>query len=568
MSEFVIALSIVFVTAGVLLLVANQFGFPPVPFYIIAGLIAGGFVEQAALVDLALWGVAFLVFVFGIRIDLSDLKSVLRDGEAAAFIQLMVVAPIAFGIGYGLGSQFGFEDPFRNALYFSAAATLSSTLVGMQEFRSQIRNNLVHGRLAKSIHLFDDIVAIGALLVFSAEVLTDAQVVTSKIGYGVLFLLAGMLLYRHGFPLLERAAGGDDELVLMGSISILIAFIAAAEAVEISIVVGAFAAGLAVRTERAESINVRNGIQSIRDFFVAIFFVTIGALVSVPTIEVLAFAGVLVALVVAFNPFIHALAFVTEGYDGRTAFLAGSSLNQVSELALVIAIQALLLETIADALFDAIVLAAAITMILSSIAGRYEHAFYDAVLSRILVGRTRYIDEHSDVEDGLEDHVVVVGYGRKGRRIVRLFEELDVPYVVVENDPTVRDDLVSTCRNYVFGDVMAPYPRELARIDAARLVISTANHRPLSEALLDLETDGDVILRADNSQEAEELLDAGATFVSVPSVLASDQLVENVERVLADVREAEPLQAEHREFLETIEWFGLERQLDEPRERA
>lgn len=562
MTEFIIALSAMFITAGVLLLVANQLGLPPVPFYIIAGLLVGRIVDQPELVELALWGVAFLVFVFGLRLNLGDIQSVLRDGEVAAFTQLIVVAPIAFLAGYLLGNLFGFEEPFRNALYFSATATLSSTLIGASLLQEEIQNNLVHGRLASSIHFFDDIVAIGVILVLSTETLTDTQLVTSNIGYGVLFLLTGLLLYRHGFPLLIRIAGDSDELILMGSISILIAFMAAAEAVEISLVVGAFAAGLSVRSEGAQLLGVRNGIESIKDFFAAIFFVTVGALVAIPTIEVLVLTIVLVLLVVVVNPLVHTVAFVAEGYDGRTAFLAGLSLNQVSELALVIALQAWLLETIADSLFKAIILAAALTMILSVFAGRHENDFYDALLRSVFEGRTQYIDEHSNVPDELTDHVVIVGYGRQGRGLITVLENLDVPYVVVENDPAVLADVSTGSRNHVFGDAMATYPMERAGVSEARLVISTVDHRPVSDSLLDQETDADIILRADTSREAQELLDAGATFVTVPGVLASDQLVENVERVLGDEDETATLAAEHREFLRMVELTGLERQID------
>lgn len=562
MSEFIIALSVMFVTAGVLLLIANQFGLPPVPFYLFAGLITGVFVGQPALIDLALWGIAFLVFVFGIRIDLSDIQTVLRDGEVAAFTQILVIAPLAFGVGFGFSSYFGFPDPIRNAIYFSAAATLSSTLVGARILEQEIRTNLVHGRLASAIHFFDDIVAIGVLLILSVEVLTDSQAITSSIGYGVLFLLAGLLIYRHGFPTLIRVAEGGDELVLMGSISILIVFIAAAEAVGISIVVGAFAAGIAVSSEGAESLGVRNGIESIKDFFSAIFFVTVGALVSVPSLEILVIATTLIILVVAINPIVHTIAFVIEGYDGRTAFLAGSSLNQVSELALVIAIQAWILGTIVESLFDAIVLAAAVTMILSTFANRYENAFYSAVLSDILGTRSRYTDEHSHVADDISNHVVIIGYGRQGRRIVTELETIETPYVVIENDPVLWDELRSKCQNYVFGDAMEAYPLELAGVDEASLVVSTVDHKPVSLSLLERELHADLILRAGSSREAKPLLDAGATFVAVPSVLAGDQLVENLERVLGDVDEAKSLEAEHLEFLKLIEWTGLERRLD------
>ena len=534
MADLVITLSIVFVTAGVLLLVGNQLGFPVVPGYIIAGLIAGQFVAEEALIELALWGVAFLVFAFGIRVDLGDLQSVLRDGEGAAATQLAVVAPLALAVGYGLGGLFGFEEQLRNAIYFGAAATLSSTLVGGRVRQEEIQSNIVYRRLASTVHFFDDIVAIGALLVLSAEVLTDVQLVTSNLGFGVIFVLAGLLIYRHGFPLLLRAAGKDVELVLMGSISILIGFLAAAELAGISIVIGAFAAGLAIRKEGADTLGVRNGIESITDFFAAIFFVTVGALVAVPTVEVLVLASVLIMLVVVLNPLIHTLAFIYEGYDGRTAFLAGFSLNQVSELALVVAIQAWLLGTVAEAVFDAIILAAAVTMIFAAFSGRYENRIYESLLRPLLESRTGYIDRQSNVTEGISEHIIVLGYGRQGRRIVEKLEELDCTYVVVENDPAKRDDLQTHCNNYVFGDALADYPMEVARLTDAQLVVSTIDYRPVSESLLEREFAGDLILRSDSSREASEYLDAGATFVAVPDILASDQLVENVERVIGD----------------------------------
>lgn len=559
MTEFVLTLAAVFITAGALLLIANHLGFPPVPFYIIAGIIAGTFVDQPALLELALWGVAFLVFVFGTTVDLGDVHSVLRDGESAAFIQLIVVAPIAFVIGLTLGEAFGFADPFRNALYFSAAATLSSTLVGSRMLEAEIRNNLVHGRLASSIHFFDDIVAIGVLLVLSAEVLTDTQIVTSQIGYGVLFLIAGLLIYRHGYPLLIRISDQGDELILMGSVSILIAFLAAAEYVGISIVVGAFSAGIAVRSGGADLLAVKNGLESIKDFFAAIFFVTVGALVAVPDLQALVFGSVLVLLVVFVNPLIHTAAFVLEGYDGRTGFFAAASLNQISELSIVIAIQALLLTTIAPSLFDAIILAAALTMILSALTGRYELQLYETLLNPFLAGRTDYMDEHSHVAEDLSDHVIVVGFGRQGYQIVSTLETIGVPYVVIENDPARLSDLQDECENYVFGDAMATYPMERCKIGDARLVISTVDHRPVSERILSLDTDAEFILRADLSPVAEDLLEMGANLVVVPSILASDQLVDQVERVLGDASEIDSIESEHRRYLTLLEIAGLER---------
>ena len=558
--QLIIALAVLFVAAGLLSLVANQFGLSPIPFYILAGLLVGRFefVTPGEVLTLAQWGIAFLVFVFGIRLDFSNVQSVLRDAEVAASIQLLTVGPVAFAIGYAFGDLFGFEEPLRNALYFSAAVVLSSSLVGGQVLRREIQDNLVHGRLASSIHFFDDLVAIAVLLVITADAFT-ADAITSQLGYGVLFLAVGLLFYRHGFPILVRLADGDGELVLVGSISILIAFLAAAEYVGLSIVVGAFAAGIAIREDGTNALDVRNGIDSIADFFGAIFFVTIGALVSVPSPEVAIMAAVLAGLVFILNPLVHTLAFVYEGYDARTAFLASSSLNQVSEFSLIIAIQALLLGTIADALFEAIILAAVVTMALTPAARRWKDRVFQVVVSRLFGGqRSRKVDERSEVATELEDHVIVLGYGRQGRRLVERLESLDRPYVVIENDPILWDDLRANCRNYVLGDAMSEYPWKKAGVDRASLVVSTVDQREISETILALEADADLLLRSASTDEAEVLLDAGATYVTVTNVVAGKELVEIVEAIFDGGTPPSALKAEHLKTLEAIERDGFD----------
>lgn len=556
MTELITTLAIVFVTAGLFLLIANQLSLSPIPFYLLAGVVAGLAIEETQLLELAQWGIAFLVFTFGFRMDFSSIKSVLRDAETAAVTQLLVVGPIAVGVAYFL---FGFN--IENAVYFAIAATLSSTIVGARELEREIRSNLVHGRLASSVHFFDDLLAIGLILVLTADQYTSTQV-TSQIGYGVILLLGALLVYRHGFPLVARLAGDSDELLMMSSISILIAFIAGAEYAGVSIVVGAFAAGIAIRSDEVSSLGVQNGIASIRDFFVAIFFVTLGALVSISSLAVFPVALALVALVLFVNPLVLMLSFVYEGYDARTAFLSSASLNQVSELSLVIAIQAYLFETISQTLFEAIILAAAATMILTSVARRYEEPVYHAIVERVVASRqTNKIDERSHVSGDFGDHIVIVGYGRLGRRLVETCERLECEYVVIENDPARWDDVRTECQNYVFGDAISTYPWTKAKVTDAELVISTVDHRLVSEAVLEVETDADVIVRTETSAGARELLEQGATYVSVPNVLASDQLIETVETAI-DADGGEQLHRDdHLETLDTLERYGFNSRL-------
>lgn len=501
-------------------------------------------------------GIAFLVFVFGVSLEFDSLGTVIRDGEIMTGAQLLVVGPLSFGVGLVLG--FG---PLE-ALYFSAAATLSSTIVGTGLRRADIRENLVHGRLAKSVHFLQDLLAVVLILVLSTEAFA-ADGIAMKLGYGVLLLAAAGIVHRYLFDGLSRLADDSQELMLMTSISILISFLALAELVGLSIVVGAFAAGLAIKRDVSSHLGMLNGIESIKDFFAAIFFVTIGALVSTPTIEVLVVSLTLIVLTAVVKPLVMIVTLLWEGYDARTASLTSLSLDQVSEFALFLAIGALIEGAISSTLFDAIILAAALTMITSAYTRRHDHQLYDQLL-RHVAGRahTEKIDERSRIDSPV-DHVVIVGFGRQGRRLAHACQEAGREFVVVENDPTMLDPLAEQCDSYVFGDAMHRYTWEKAGLEDARLVISTIDQRPVSERILEFDVDADVILRADDTDDARALLERGALYVVVPDVLAADQLVDQVAELIAEDDSASGVESAHREELRTLEELGFSSLVDE-----
>ncbi|NKE37974.1 potassium transporter Kef [Natronococcus sp. JC468] len=552
MVDLITTLAVIFITAGVFLIIANQFSLSPVPFFILAGILTGTVIDEASLLELAQWGIAFLVFVFGVGVRLDTVQTVFRDSEVTSVVQLSMVG----AFGFLCATLLGFDR--LNSVYFAIAAVLSSTIVGAGLLQSEIRNNLVYGRLAQSMHLVQDILAIIFILVLSVDVFSS-DAIAANLGYGVILLVGALIIQRHIFNQLSRFAGNSQELMLMASISILICFLAAAEYVGISSVIGAFAAGLAIKADFTKNPDMLNGIESIKDFFVAIFFVTLGALVSIPSLSVVSTAFVLVVLTAILKPAVTLLTLLWEGYDTRTASLTSFSLDQVSEFTLIIAIQALIVGQITPTLFDAIILAAAVTMITSSYTRRHDEQLYQSLLSGILDGsQSNKIDSQSHVDQTVQEHVIIVGFGRQGRRIVNYCETQDRPYVVIENDPTLLAELESQCENYVFSDAMHQYTWEKARLEKARLIISTIDQKRVSNRILDRCGSADVILRSSDLSEAKSLLKEGALYVTVPDLLASEQLNKHVFQVITGSTDRERLRQEHLSELETLEDLGFD----------
>ena len=551
MTELLTAIGIIFVIAGIFLFVAHSFRLAIVPALILAGLVTGPFVDEDSLLEIAQWGIAFLVFVFGVNLEFGDIRAVLRDSEFAAFLQFFIIG----GVGYVVAVLLGFDA--LNAVFFAVVAALSSTIVGTTLIRSEIRENLVYGRLSNSIHFLQDIIAVLLMLVLLAESHT-LNAIGERIAVGIGLLVVAVLISTYLFEYLLRLAEGSQELLLISSVSILIGFLATAEFLGISIVVGAFAAGLSIKRDFTRNLGMLNGIQSIRDFFVAIFFVTVGALVTVPTLDVALIALLLVVLTVIIKPLIIIVTLLWEGYDTRAATFTSVNLDQMSEFALIIAIQALLLEHILRDLFDAIVLAAAITMITSTFTRRYNEDLY-----RLLggLGLDRYhsqkIDDRSNVSRGIRDQVIIVGFGRIGRRLATTCERIRQPYVVIENDPSRLDALQHDCANFIFGDALDEYPWEKAAADAARLIISTVETTTVSDRIIDMDLDADIMLRAGNANMARDQLDRGATYVIVPDLLASEQLADHLIAVLSAARSPDDLRESHLRSLDDLEDAGF-----------
>ena len=544
MSELIEPLAIIFITAAILLLIATRYPVPAVPLYILVGIGVSPLIGRGITLELAQLGIAFLVFVFGVHAEPSRFLSVARDSEHVAALQILVVGATGFGVGLLLGLD------QLSAVYFATAAALSSSLVGRELAEGDIRLQLIHGRLTESIHFVQDLFAVGIILVLGAASFT-LDGVALQLGYGVLLLAAAILIRVYLFDIFVRLSGDSDELIMLTGIGLLIGFLALAEALELSIVVGAFAAGLSITQEFEYNLALLSALESIENFFTAIFFVTLGSLVVTPSVEVMAMAGLLVVGIVFVKPVVTIWALIGEGYDARTAALTSFSLDQISEFSLILAISGLLAGAISQSLFDAILLAAAATMITSTITYTYEDELYRLLERSGLFGST---DDQTRTrsalpDEPLADHVIVVGYGKLGSSVVSVCRELGKPVIVVENDP----DRYELAREYhdlcVFGDAMSDVAWEFLNPETADLIISTPPQRSLSDYVLTVETDADVILRADDTETAVDLVDAGATYVNVTDFLASEQFGETLERLVTDDSPPEAIRQQNRRLL-------------------
>lgn len=506
--EILADFTVIFAAAAIMLLIMDRFGHPSLPGYIIAGIVAGTLISSTDLLNLAQIGIAFLVFIFGLKYNPKNLKSTASAAINTSLIQMLVTG----GLAYLLATALGFDS--NNSFYFAMAAALSSSLVGLQLTEREIHTNLLHGRLVESLHFVQDMVAFALIAVVLATTVESALL---ALAYSALIIVGAVLFRDHVFGFIAEQAGGNQELITMASLSLLIGFIGLSEFLGASMVVGAFAAGIAA-SKFPYNVELLDTMGSIKDFFSAIFFVILGALLSFPSQTVLASAIGLTLITVIVGPLTAYLSLKMFNYDNRTALLTGLSIDQVSELALVITIQGFVLGFITDVTFEAIILAATATMVLSSYTKKYEEEIYNVIGSE-RGSRTSY---------ETEDHVIVVGYDIQGKKIVEALLEEETEFIVIDNDPEKVSELNQKGFKAVYGDVMDEITWDEANHENAALIISTVPSFKISGRILGIESPKDKIVRAEDPKEGLELLEKGALHVMVPDIAASEKMVDDL----------------------------------------
>lgn len=550
MSEIITALTILFGITSIALAAAKKFNQPVIPTYIISGIIAGVFIQEDQILNLAQIGIAFLVFVFGLKFDPERLKSVAKESQTTTTLQITLIGTASYLTGLALGFN------SLNALYFSLAASLSSTLIGLDLIEQEVQLDLIHGRLAESIHLVQDLIAIIAAAILINTQITAASILTS-LGYATLIVGAALITREYIYPHIIKQAEGTTELVMLTGLTLLIVYALLAQYLGVSIIVGSFAAGLTAAKFPYNN-EMIDTLGSVKDFFSIIFFTSLGALLSFPSLEVAVTSLALVVFTSIIKPGITILPLLQQGYDSRTAYLTGLNIDQISEFALIIAIQAYNLGQIEQSMFESIILATTVTMIISSYTSRHQDKIYSKLSKyQILDSSNRKVKEKQNIDDGLEDHIIVVGYDIQGKNIVENLNEIEQDYIVIENNPERVLELQKRSENYIYGDVMHDKVWEDAKKDESQLIVSTVPLIGVSRKILSLETDAEKMLRTDDADEAAELLKQGAYYVSVEDILASEVLREHIVGVTKDKKYREELRRrnllEVRRYLEEQE---------------
>ncbi len=339
--EFLQTLALVLCAAAVTTVVFQWLRQPVVLGYLLAGMVVGPDVPVPLLADsrtvqtLAELGVILLMFSLGIEFSLPKL---LRVGPTAALVAIFQCS-LMIWLGYLVGQAFGWSQ--LASIYAGAVIAISSTTIIIKAFEEQrIKEDFTH--IVFGILIVEDLIAILLITILTAlssgEELSALEVGRAA-GRLAAFLLVIFVVGLLTIPRLMRAVVRLDrsETTVVASVGIAFVFAYLAAAFGYSVALGAFLAGSLVAESGVEK-TIEHLVQPVRDIFAAIFFVSVGMLISPADIAahwpiVLVFLAV---VVIGKITSVTIGAFLT-GQSVQTSVKTGMSLAQIGEFSFIIA---------------------------------------------------------------------------------------------------------------------------------------------------------------------------------------------------------------------------------------
>jgi Kef-type K+ transport system membrane component KefB len=549
------------VAATVLAYIARIVNQPLILAYIGAGVLIGPVGlelvnEQKSIETLAELGLAFLLFIVGLEIDL---KKLVASGRAATIVTIVQVAgsgllgwAAAFALGYG-----GLP-----AVYIGAALAFSSTMIVVKLLSDRAELDTLPGQMTLAILLVQDVLAIVVLAIQpqlggggeGSPIASIGLSVAKGLGLGIGAVVAS----RYALPRLFRSAAETPEILLLTAITwcFLVSF--AAMKAGFSVAMGALIAGVSM-AELPYALDVIAKIRSLRDFFVTLFFVSLGMLITKPTAYLLGATIALAALTLVsrFATILPVLRLI--GYDNRIGILSSIHLSQISEFALVIALIGVsdTNRHIGPEIVSLIVMTLVVTSTVSTDLVRFQHKIASRLL-RALAGtklEDRQVRDSREVAVPKPEPIILVGCFRVASCLVNDLRAAGKDFAVIDFNPLVHAQLKKLGVACTYGDISHIDTLEHAGVCDAKILISSisddflrgTDNAKLLETLRKLNPHAKVFVTADSIRRAIDLYQAGADYVVVPRMLAADRLLEVIER--AEAGELERLRAQEIEKL-------------------
>ncbi|MBT3092284.1 MAG: monovalent cation:proton antiporter-2 (CPA2) family protein [Candidatus Thiodiazotropha endolucinida] len=509
----------------------KRFHLPPILGYLIVGILVGPFGTGVIASNeetrfLAEFGVVFLLFAIGLEFSLPQMIAMKGAVFGLGGSQVLITGIIAGGIAWLLGLE------LAAAFVIGAILALSSTAIVIKQLIEQVELNTAHGRVGVSILLFQDLAVIPLLVVIPILVSDAEQGLLIPLSWALIkaavvftvIMAIGHWALRPLFHEIARARSAE-----LFTLTVLLVSLAAAwltHEAGLSLALGAFLAGMMLgETEYRHQIEA--DIRPFQDVLLGLFFITVGMRVDLLSLlPQLQWVFLVAAALIVVKAAIILLLVRQTKQSSATAFRSGLLLAQGGEFGFVLldlSLQSSLIPGEAgQLLFAAIIISMAISPFLIRYNGKLTEIFCQLRPSDQDYAIPQDLEHEAE---GMEQHVIICGYGRIGQNLGRLLDHEGFPYVALDLDPSVVREAHEAGEPVHFGDATRHEIMHAAGIERAGVVVVTFEGHTIALQILHhirkVAPQVPVLVRTKDDSHLEELEAAGAAEVMPEAVEAS-----------------------------------------------
>ena len=498
--------------------------------YLFAGLILAYFgivKDHEALAGLGKVGVALLLFLVGLEMNVRELPSLGKVALTAGIGQILFTSIIGFVISLALGFS------IIPSVYIAIALTFSSTIIVVKLLSEKGDLGSLYGKIAVGFLLVQDFVAM-LILMFLSGLKSGGFGLMNFLGIGikVVILFASVwFLSKKVLPILfEKVVGAGSELLFIASIAWALGIAALVGGpLGFSFEIGGFLAGLAL-SNLPEHLGISAKTRPLRDFFLTIFFLYLGTQLLIHDISSIIVPSLIFsAFVLIGNPLIVLSIMGFMRYKKRSSFLASVTVAQTSEFSFILMAVGSAMGHVGKSEVALVIIVGVITMTMSTYLIQNSERIFLKLKNILSIFERKKTREQAFWEDKeYSGHIVLIGCNRVGGTILPYLRRNKYVVLVVDHNPKVFTMLTAEKIPVILGDIEDEEILEMAKINKAQMLISSipelSDNLVLLEFIRELSRKPPVIIKAQSRSDAIKLYEKGANFVLIPEVVAGEFL--------------------------------------------
>ena len=560
-SELLTEFGIILGLATVVALIMRLLHQPLIIGHIITGLIAGPILldvlqSQDIFNLFSQIGIAFLLFSVGLNLN----PLVLRKYGKVALITGAGQVVITSFVGFVIYILMGFE--MVEALYISVALSFSSTIIILKLISDKGDLEKLYAKIAIGFLLIQDVIAV--VLLFTIPLFSmgqgSPQKLFSTFGEVVLLTLAVFAFSKLIIVRFHSYFSRSHELLFLLATAWGIGIAVIFREVGFSFEIGALVAGIALSLVPSRH-EIYARLTPLRDFFIVIFFVMLGAQMTLSDLSSVIFPAIILSVMVLVGkPLILMVLMGAMGYRRKTSLETGFTVAQISEFSLILIVLGVSIGHLDQSVLSLVTLVGLATIFGSTYLVLFSDKWYKFLGPYLKIFERKRLIEGTQLEK--EYNIFLFGGNRIGLDFLETFVKWQRPFLVIDHDPEVIGMLAKEKIDHSFGNAGDIDFLDTLKLSNAEIIVSTIPDLEINLLILESSQKGEnkppVMVVAHSISNALRLYEAGAAYVILPHFLGGEYAASFAQKFVQSAEEVQSTRMHHIEYLKNRAQRGHE----------